>query len=285
MAWFQSSSMYDNWFKQQWGPAPPEYWQMMGASAGGMLTMMGVSSVVSPFIWGPKFDLKKKGLWHATFTAIFFQIFITVYMWEDMVHLGEYLRRNSERPFLAEYQPTVKNWKSAGAVFGYVIFDLLMMVIDSSNMQKSMGRPLWMQMIGHHIGVLVSWPYALHSSVYVIPVVYYLFTESTSTFMNIRWCAGAAGYDRIWLASSIMFLITYTVIRMIPVPFVIYYSLQFQHQYATYSYFQMLMLAIFAWVPIYLNVFWYSLIVKGFLKFLRKGASTSSSKDEDKKKA
>ena len=146
---------------------------------------------------------------------------------------------------------------------GYFLYDLVAMLLDSE---------IYMDlMMVHHIFSLALWPVALLSGVGHYYVLQLLSTEATSPLLHASvFFLPKHGFKgkTLHTACGLLFLLAFTVWRILPIPLIAYSA------YASWSGLSdiswPLFIAIFVGLPIppLLNLYWYSLIVKGSLKAL-----------------
>ena len=103
------------------------------------------------------------------------------------------------------------------------------------------------------------------------PVSFYLFTLSSRRhgclFSFLRWHMAEKQYEGpAMMLVQFLFLIMYTAVRVLPIPWFVW--LFVKTDFSQFSYFEML-LTLTCVIPLMLNLFWYSLIVKGALKVIR----------------
>jgi len=121
------------------------------------------------------------------------------------------------------------------------------------------------------------WPYAMSRQKCVVPVAYYMVTEASNVFLNLRWLISESGsWPRLRLVFDSVFFFTYTVVRVLPCFFAAYIA-AFKTDWPFYlrqSNFMDLVGTFFVAIPFCLNVFWYSIIIKTARKAYGKKAVT-----------
>mmetsp|Transcript_81314 Transcript_81314/g.136066 ORF Transcript_81314/g.136066 Transcript_81314/m.136066 type:complete len:129 (+) Transcript_81314:64-450(+) len=122
-------------------------------------------------------------------------------------------------------------------------------------------------MMYHHVLSLLLWPYAFYVEKCIVAIGYFLFTESSNFLLNLRWHMAEKQYEGpAMMLVQFLFLIMYTAVRVLPIPWFVW--LFVKTDFSQFSYFEML-LTLTCVIPLMLNLFWYSLIVKGALKVIR----------------
>merc|ERR1712216_997712 len=88
-----------------------------------------------------------------------------------------------------------------------------------------MNPSLYKQMVVHHILPILAWPLACTSDRVVVLVAYCMVTEVTNIFLNSRWFLGELNIQGpLKLMVDVGFLLSFTVVRILTIPIVIYYS-------------------------------------------------------------
>lgn len=161
-------------------------------------------------------------------------------------------------------------WRALGVSLAHFVFDLAIMVWYSSDFELAMGRPLYRQMVFHHAASALSWPYALFRSRCVCPVAYYIITEASNVFLNIRWFFAETGNtSAIRQTLDIAFFLSFTAVRILPLGLALYVVKHIDWtNYAKQSTWLDLGLTPLNAVPFGLNLFWYSIIVRSAKKKL-----------------
>ena len=109
-------------------------------------------------------------------------------------------------------------------VCGYFAQDSLLMILYPKEMKAGLGgssayKIMWM----HHLVSLIVWPYGLTHDTGVVFVVYFIATEATNIGANIFALANRGGFFvKQQLAIGILWMISFAVIRVIPVPYILY---------------------------------------------------------------
>ena len=126
----------------------------------------------------------------------------------------------------------------------------------------------------HHVLVLYAIIYTLFYNLYSGYIIWFLTTEISSIFLNIRWFLYKSKYDNNSIESiitSILVILTYTIFRIIQLPYAEYNFIKnYDNKISTNYYFYRQM---FLFIIIYsLNLYWYYNIIKklknGIIKYI-----------------
>jgi len=146
---------------------------------------------------------------------------------------------------------------------GYMCYDCAVMCVD-----PVVYMPL---MAIHHVVSLAFWPVALHSRCAHFFVLQLLSTELTSVLLHPAvFFLPKHGFKGTPLhtAAGLALLASFTVLRILPIPFLAHaVSAAWAHLLALPTHLLLIVLVSFP-IPPVLNLFWYSLLVKGALKSL-----------------
>jgi hypothetical protein len=130
-------------------------------------------------------------------------------------------------------------------------------------------------MILHHLISIIVWPMAVYNGVAHFFLLFMMFTELSSPLMYLRWYLKTLyGKEAGWLSATVAFVFTFTFVRMIPMPYVLFglyssnswehSSLPFWLQWTSTS---------TLYLPSILNIYWYSYILSMCFSFLCGGGS------------
>mmetsp|Transcript_22842 Transcript_22842/g.77819 ORF Transcript_22842/g.77819 Transcript_22842/m.77819 type:complete len:330 (+) Transcript_22842:16-1005(+) len=240
----------------------------------GCATVYALSKLMSPVVFGRFYsDLEygKQVYWNLTIVALIPNVLVPLMELPDIWLLLTV--QSWDANLVMTMAPTPSFLRAFGLGIGYLIFDLAGMLLCRSDLlaSRAMGKDMYHQMIGHHVVSLMIWPYAVANHLAIGYITYLLSTEFTSVWMNLRWIHKALKQDKLANAAfvfvAVMFLLSYTVIRVIPIPWVLWLTVRFDKSKMTWYE------AFVAWVtipiPALLNGFWYNLILKGVVQMLR----------------
>ena len=100
-----------------------------------------------------------------------------------------------------------------------------------------------------------------------------MIAEISSIFLNLKDIFPDHKETLIGLLNQVMFLIAYTILRVIFLPFLVYRSFVLVYTMGAYvSYirlFCMVFCAIISFLMTLMNFFWYRLIIRGLIKMLK----------------
>ena len=165
--------------------------------------------------------------------------------------------------------PPLGMWKGAGAALGYMVYDCVVMAVWRRELRKSMGGAMYSQIWFHHIFSLVFWPFSFHSSAAAVFVCWFLFSEVSNVFLNLRTLLIklqlAEGLP--FIVVSALFLVAFFAARIAPIPFLTSVWLRADWSRTTVATF--LVTALTTPLPVLLNVYWFYLAMKGAVRMLR----------------
>mmetsp|Transcript_55934 Transcript_55934/g.130985 ORF Transcript_55934/g.130985 Transcript_55934/m.130985 type:complete len:296 (+) Transcript_55934:46-933(+) len=211
----------------------------------------------------------KKAMWHCYTYCLFCGVISCWLMAADV------------RPFLWDhvldpnYQYHAKQSQSmrraVGFSCGFLAFDLTVLLIGHRLLIKAYKRPMYIQMLVHHILSIVSWPLTIQHTLAAGLVGYCIFTESTSIFVNLHWLLREAKVDgTIWgMANGVMLLVSFFVVRVLPVPWVAWCWWSCPKPHWTWA--EWSVGALITPLPSLFNLFWFSLILRGAMAKFAKG--------------
>uniref|UniRef100_A0A7S2BEH0 TLC domain-containing protein n=1 Tax=Octactis speculum TaxID=3111310 RepID=A0A7S2BEH0_9STRA len=223
--------------------------------------------IVSPCLYPKDYPRAKKFLWTTTVTGLFASIMVSIYAIPGMIEVLQASEVDSL--LLAKMNDSL--WAALGFSLGHFLFDGTVMVIFKQEFDKAMNSSLYNQMMVHHVLPLLMWPVACASNELVPLVAYFMVTEVTNVILNFRWILQemkATGLFKLLIDAG--FLISYFVVRIVPIPFIFYlaYVTDWGTYYAHTDALR-LFFGIFCIVPVLLNLFWFNLVLKGAMKTLK----------------
>merc|ERR1712003_313733 len=97
------------------------------------------------------------------------------------------------------------------------MYDTIFFLIPVKQFQKP-------ENFGHHIISIIVWPYAVLRGRMAFYVVYFCFTEITSTCQHSCTLLSNFGLkDRpIWLAMAVTWMVFFFIVRILPIPWFVY---------------------------------------------------------------
>lgn len=200
-------------------------------------------------------------LWHTTFAAIFPAVVAPALAAPGLVQL---LSERWSPKNLLLMPANELLWCALGVSVAHFYFDLSIMLFYSRDFVRAMGRPLYKQMIFHHAASALAWPYALIRGKCVCFVAYFIITEVSNIFLNVRWFfAEKDSSSALRAVIELAFFVTFTLVRILPIALAIYVVMHADwFHYIQLSNWLDLCLTTLAIVPFGLNLFWYSIILR-----------------------
>jgi hypothetical protein len=141
-----------------------------------------------------------------------------------------------------------------GLSCGYQVFDTLAMLLFSRQLKKLLTPSMFWTLLAHHILAVIFWTGAISGSKGALYTAYCLTTELTSLPLNVRWIAAETGKPGVDLL-GICFFISFTVLRVLPIPFLLWYIANTDF-HPHYNFFETVV-AFAGLIPVGLNAFWY----------------------------
>jgi len=159
---------------------------------------------------------------------------------------------------------------------GYFVQDCLMMALYPTETKKGLGGSAAVKIMWcHHLGSLLSWPWAMLTDQSAVFVTYCLATEITNIGQNLFMLANRGGVKALKAIEApvgILWMLAFFLVRIVPVP------------YIAYAYYNTLIagggcgLPMAPWIaslimcpiPVALNMFWFQKIVKKAIRMLGK---------------
>ena len=104
--------------------------------------------------------------------------------------------------------------RGVGVSCAHFVLDSAIMLLYSEDFIKALRRPLYIQMMLHHIASVLVWPYALYRNKCCLAVAYYMCSECSNISLLVRWFVTECGIKGpLRMAADATFFITYTLIR------------------------------------------------------------------------
>jgi len=187
--------------------------------------------------------------------------------------------------------PTMKTphtfFVACGLSTGYMLYDLMIMLVGypilikpkdkSKRIPGQMAYPIYLQMLMHHVLSILVWPVAMTENKMSWVVGYFMLTEITNVFLNLREMFTALGIDNT--ITSLIWAIQFLIVRILPLPLIIYFFCM--GDYSSFSLGLKVLSALTVPIPFLLNVYWFSFIVDGFA--VKLGCKTRKKKNKPKK--
>eukprot|EP00966_Prymnesium_polylepis_P086425 2000754-Prymnesium_polylepis.1 len=247
---------------------PPAFWHTFWIGSSVELLIAAVSVYVSPLFYPKDFPDSKKMLWHTTAAAVFPAFAVSFYAIPGTLKMWQ------EEPLsdILAASPNNQLYKALGYALAHFAVDGLLMAVMYKSFIAAMKKPLYIQMMAHHALSLLIWPRAFAVEACVFAVGYFMATEVTNIILNSRWFLVECKVEGMFMTIySVLFFVSYTVVRIltIPVALVVVFRTNWAAYIAHISPVDVL-LTLFCFIPFALNIFWYSLILKGLMKMLRR---------------
>jgi len=157
-------------------------------------------------------------------------------------------------------------WTASGAILGYMLFDLGVMIGFRRVVVKSTGAAMYAQLWMHHVLSLLLWPVSLHYELGAFLVAWFLFSEVSNVPLTLRTILIKLQHANgtLFLGVSISWLVIFFVSRIIPIPLLAYVL-------ATAASGSSPLLVKFLCyascpIPMLLNLYWFSLMLDGARK-------------------
>eukprot|EP01048_Picozoa_sp_COSAG05_P020014 COSAG05_NODE_3296_length_2170_cov_2.142443_1_plen_223_part_00 len=108
-----------------------------------------------------------------------------------------------------------------GVSLGYMAFDLSVLLLKSKSCIATMKPTMYKMMLGHHIGSLVAWPYAICAGRCALFVNWFMLSEGTNIFLNARYILMKIGHSTgtLYLSNGLIWTLSFVVLRMAPIPY------------------------------------------------------------------
>jgi len=238
-------------------------WWAFGIALAGESGLAIASLVFSPRFFPSSYARAphRAKLWHTTVAALLPAVVAPSLAIPGLVEVLR--RRRSVRDLLLE-APNASLWRATGVAVAHFGFDLAVMVVSPSDFSKAMGPSLFKQMLVHHALSLLAWPYALARGRCVAPVGYYITTELSNIFLNLRWLFVEQNRNGVLrLALDAAFFVSFSLFRVVPVALALYVAAatDWTH-YLRASNWLDIALTTLTVIPFGLNLFWYSIIIR-----------------------
>lgn len=255
---------------------PAAFFQTFALGCTAEVCIVTISYFVSPAFYPAAYPAAKQWLWHTTAAAIFPAIAVplfalpgTLALWRDKASVATLLMLS----------PNDALWKALGFSLAHFTVDGVLLAVKSKTYIQAMRKPLWLQMMAHHVLSVLIWPIAFADSVSVFAVGYFMATEVTNVMLNTRWflveCSVTGVLKIVW---DVLFVVSYTAVRILTIPAAVWVAYATDWAaYASHASGLDLLLTVTILIPFALNIFWWSLILKGVRALFRP-------KEEDKKR-
>ena len=159
---------------------------------------------------------------------------------------------------------------------GFFVADCVVLLLHPSEMAKGLGgtaslRIMWV----HHVLSLAIWPYAFANSISAAFALYFIATELTNIGQNVWQLAGKGGLasEAVETAVGAVWMLSFLVMRVLPVPVLAraYVQSLFLTPHLPLATAEWLTTALSVPIPIALNLFWFSKMVKKVARMLSGG--------------
>lgn len=258
----------------------PEFWQTFRFGCFAEVGIVVMSHFISPRLYPLAYPDHKKWLWHTTAAAVFPAFAVPYYaipgtrlLWEEKASLAS----------VVSAPPNLWLWQALGFAIAHFCVDGIIMAGKREMFVRAMRRPLYLQMMAHHVLSVVLWPYAFSVSACVVAVGYFMATEVTNIFLNTRWFLAERNVGGALMAIyGAIFFLVYTVGRILTIPFAVWVVISTNWTaYAAARTRPVLdtFLTLTCVIPFALNIFWYSLILKGLVKMFKPKPPTKKEMD------
>ncbi|CAD7936323.1 unnamed protein product [Amoebophrya sp. A25] len=234
-----------------------------------------ISCLASPLVWGEIPD-ERKLLWHTTFVALCQPFYSAYAIWDDVAAVVSWWWQNPMGDWL-DYKPTPGIFYGVGLACGFMAMDTMTLAIWPKTLMKALRRSMFIQMLIHHILSLIFWPYALCTQKGAVPILYFVLTEASNIFVNLRWLLeNRPGWDTssAYYITGISMLFVFFIIRVLPMPWIAFHWVR-PSSYAHCSTFQTMIFLLLLPIPLYLNAFWFKLMVKKAIRVITKALVSS----------
>jgi len=178
-----------------------------------------------------------------------------------------------DNAFVMDARPTNPALHAVGISIGYMLYDTCYML-----WHKEVRSPL---MMGHHIVSILVWPYAVLRGRALTIVLFFIITEATNVGQHGRGMLLRLGlkHTKLYMVVGISWIVLFFVVRIVPSPYALY-KLAYGN-YSSYNTFDFCLLWVTCPLPFLLNTYWFYLLVRGLVDFLKKakdakGASSKS---------
>lgn len=105
----------------------------------------------------------------------------------------------------------------------HFLVDTIVTVVWKDEFIIAMRKPLWVQMLIHHLLSIIVWPMAVQGERGVFMVGYFMCTEITNILLNLRWLVAEGGTTGfIQTFCNVGLIVAYTVVRIVPIPWLFY---------------------------------------------------------------
>lgn len=161
-------------------------------------------------------------------------------------------------------------------ISGYMIFDLINMIVYSTESTLAYKAQPRMLYFGHHTFSFLFWPYAVvtngsnGSTLFFFFIMLFILSEGTNLFMCLRrmFILAGAGSSPMFQVVSITWLVSYILLRLVPIPSIV--ALMFgATDWSTVSMVDKVLGWLTVPIPVMLNLYWTMLIVQTLMKMIK----------------
>ena len=164
-------------------------------------------------------------------------------------------------------RPSNEALHAVGISIGYMLYDTCYML-----QHGQVRSPL---MMGHHIVSILVWPYAVLRGRALIIVLFFIITEVTNIGQHGRMILLRLGlkHTKLYMVVGISWIALFFIVRIVPGPYALY-KLAYGN-YASYNTFDYVLMWLTCPLPFLLNSYWFYLLVRGLIDFLKKKDAAS----------
>jgi len=134
----------------------------------------------------------------------------------------------------------------------------------------------------HHLTSLFLWPWAMLSHRGVLFVEFFAFTEITGVLQHLRVIMARLGHDSspLYAAVGLSWTLSFFVVRILPGPYLLYLAayIVMHNTWQPISLFMRWLGILTIPLPFLLNFYWFCLMIKGLVGFLKKYNSKKEQK-------
>lgn len=247
-----------------------DFWIPFAVAGGFCCGVCVLSAHCSPRVFGTRYTNLSPAvqrLWHSYTYSLLPGVVISCMAFKDVQQ--QFGSRLLDADALLLTAPSTLLLQATGASLGFLSLDLLVMVFWRQWMTEAMGKPMYKQMIVHHLFCIVIWPQALMRNLGSGIVGYLLCTEFTSFFLNLRWLLIKAKLDSspFFLVNGVLLFISFFVIRILPIPW--YYWALLVSSKKGWTLYECIGCLCSAPIPPLLNAWWFYLIIRAAIRTVR----------------
>ena len=170
---------------------------------------------------------------------------------------------------------------ASGFSAGFLAFDLVVLLWWRQKLVAAYKKPLYCQMLVHHIFSIMTWPLTLWHRRAHGYVAYCIFTEGTSLFLNLNWLMREAKLDHtMWYyVNGIFLVVSFLVVRIIPMPWVFW--CWWKAPKTDWLWSELIYGAITVPMPPCLNLYWFSFLASGIRDKLFAGGNRPANESKE----